>query len=93
MPGQFHEFRKLFEPLPSEKTHFGSCFISPLMERPRLREVPELSLRAGPRESTSRAGEGRFWFLLSGCGGLGRVEPIEHGASWNFWEFVLGSQL
>lgn len=63
------------------------------MERPRLREVPELSLRAGPRESTSRAGEGRFWFLLSGCGGLGRAEPIEHGASWNFWEFVLGSQL
>ena len=29
----------LFESLPSEKSHFGRCFISPLMESPRPREV------------------------------------------------------
>lgn len=81
------------EPVPSEKTHFGSCFNSPLIERPRPREVPELSPRAGPQESSSRAGVGRFWFSLSGCGGLGRAEPVERGASWKFQESVLGSQL
>lgn len=29
----------LFESLPSEQPHFGRCFISPLMESPRPREV------------------------------------------------------
>lgn len=84
---------RFLERVPSEKTHSGSCSNSPLMEHPRPREVPKLSPRAGPRESSSRAGVGRFWFSLSGYGSLGRAEPVERGASWTFQESVLGSQL
>ena len=66
----------LFEPLPSEKAHFGSRFISPLTESPRPRAVHRaFTYGAGVKNQPAGLAWEDAGSPCCSCGFLARAQP------------------